>query len=269
MLKILFLFLSVFFTTDSTADDLVMKVVPLNNRFASELQPLISPFLENSERIVANRSSLIVKATPARQKEIKKLIDQLDSRLNNLTITVIQSNTESAESLNASANNRVNIRTSRPSSLPYRFRGRFANTESLNHSNSQQQIQTLDGKPAYIKIGQIHPVQNINIYPSGYGYPVISTNTQLIEASTGFMVTPRLSGKQVTLEVSPWSDKINNSGEFSTQSGHTTIRVRLGQWVEIGGTDQQSQHTRYGTLSHRYSTTDKSMKILIKVDKAQ
>lgn len=263
----LFLLISIFFVSASFADDLVMEVVPLNNRVASELQPLISPFLEDSERIIANHSNLIIKATPLRQKQIRRLIDQLDTRLNNLTVTVIQSRTKTAQMLNASANITLGFPRNNRSRLSTRFRGRFGNTEGLNQSDSQQQVQTLDGQPAYIKTGKTHPVETISIYHSDYGYPSISRNTQLIEASTGFMVTPRLSGKQVTLDISPWSDKINNNGTLSTQSGHTTIRVKLGQWVEIGGVDEQSQRSSYGTLSRNYSTENKSMKIIIKVEK--
>ena len=266
MFKIIFLFLSLFQSTLCIANNLVIEVVPLSNRFASDLQPLISPFLEDSELIIANRSSLIVKATPLRQKEIKKLIDQLDTRLINLTITVVQSKTQTAQALNASANINLNF-PNRRSKFSTEFQGRFGNTNDLSDSNSRQQVQTLDGKPAYIKTGKIHPVENISVYHSGYGYPAISRDTQLIEASTGFMVTPRLSGSQVTLDVAPWSDQMNNNGELSTQSGHTTIRVNLGQWVEIGGVDQHSQQSSNGTLSHAYSTANQNTKILIKVDK--
>lgn len=269
MLKLLFLLFAVFFSTPSIATQPVIKVIPLNNRSASELQQLISPLLENSEHIIANRSSLIIKASPSRQLEIKHLIKKLDTQLSNLSITVIQSNTRTAAALNASANVNLTIINNRSNNYSGRIHGHYANTEDLSNNDSQQKIHTLDGKPAYIKTGKIHPIQNISIYNSSFGYPVISNNTQLIEASTGFQVTPRLSGKQVILEVTPWSDKMNRNGVLSSQSGHTTIRVNLGEWIEIGGIEQQSQHNTNRVLSHAYSTNNKSMKILIKVEKAQ
>ncbi len=267
MPKILFLFLALAFSPSGTANNIAIEVIPLNNRLASDLQSLISPLLEESEQIIANRSSLIISATPERQKEIRKLIVQLDTRLESLTITVIQSKTQTAEALNASANVRLNYPADRIRNSSSLFRGHFGNTNSKNDSNTRQKIQTLDGKTAYIKIGKVQPIENIRLYYSEYGHPIISSNTELIEASTGFLVTPRLSGKQAILEVSPWSDKMDNTGSLSTQSGHTTIRVNLGQWVEIGGISEQSQSSATGTLSHAYSTENKNMKILIKVDK--
>ncbi len=269
MLKIIFILLSLFFSTFCIANESVMQVVPVNNRPASELQSLISPLLESSERIIASHSSLIIKATPSRQKELINLIEQLDTRLSNLSITVIQSKTKTAQALNSSAKIKLNFPANKPSNISVKARGRFASTEGLNNSESRQKIQTLDGKPAYIKTGKIYPVENISIYQSGYSYPVISSNTQLIEASTGFLVTPRLSGNQVTIEVTPWSDKMNNNGLINSQSGHSTIRVNLGQWVEIGGIDEHSQLSTNRTLSHAYSTVNKNMRILIKVEKSQ
>ncbi len=246
---------------------MVMEIIPLYNRPASELQPLISPMLEDSEYIIDNGSNLIVKATPVRLEEIKKLIIQLDARLNNLSITVIQSRTKTARILNAEANIHASIPFTRPSRFSGRFNGHFAQTDSLNNNDSTQIVNTLEGRPAYIKTGQVHPVQHLTIHDSGYGTSRISSTTQFIEATTGFLVNPRLTGEQVTIEVTPWSDKMNNRGNIETQGANTTIRVKLGEWVEIGGISEQSQNTRNGTLSHSYSTKNKNMRILIKVDK--
>lgn len=267
MLKILVILSSLFISSFCFAESLVMKVIPLNNRFAADIQPLISPFLEGSERIIANRSNLIVKASPSRQIEIKNLIERLDQRLQNLTISVIQSRSETAQSLNASLHfKRRRQLLNRPKN---NIQGRFANTEVFDDKNSQQSIQTLDGRPAYIKTGKIHPINRVRVSHSDFGHTTISSNTELIEATTGFMVTPRLSGSQVILEITPWSDKMNYNGILQTQRGHSTVRVSLGKWVEIGGIDEQSQQSAKSILSRTYSTRQKSMKILVKVERNQ
>jgi len=265
MLKILLLFLSLF--SISSANEAVMEVIPLHHRPASELIPLISPLLERSEHIIDNSSTLIVKASPARLEEIKLLISKLDTGLNNLSITVIQSKTQTAEDLNASVNFRLHIPLDNPSELSGRIRGRYANTEELNSNDSTQVIRTLEGQPAYIKTGGIHPVNNYTVSGWGYRYPAVSSNTQFIEATTGFAVTARLTGHQVTIGVSPWSDKMNNRGTIETQSASTILRVNLGEWVEIGNISESSQSTKSGYISHRYSTENSKTHILIKVEK--
>ena len=92
--------LLVMVSTFSFADS-VVEVVPVYNRPASEIQPLLLPLLESSDRIVANGDSLIVKTLPGRLQEITTLIRKLDNPLNNLLISVIQSRDTTAEQLNA------------------------------------------------------------------------------------------------------------------------------------------------------------------------
>jgi len=265
MLKILFLFLSLL--SISSANETAMEVIPLHNRPASELLPLISPLLGRSEHIIDNNSSLIVKASPARLEEIKLLISKLDKGLSNLSITVIQSKTKTAEELNASANIKLHIPLDHPSETSGRIRGRYGNTEELNSNDSTQVIRTLEGRPAYIKIGGIHPVNNYTISGWNRRYPDISSNTEFIEATTGFAVTARLTDKLVTIGVSPWSDTMNNRGVIETQSASTILRANLGEWVEIGNVSESSQTTKNGYISHRYSTKDTTTHILIKVEK--
>ncbi len=264
MLKRLFLLLSVF-SIASYANESVMEIIPLYNRPAFELQPILNPLLESSERIIANGSTLIIRATPRRLNELKGLIKQLDVPLNNLSITVLQTRTKTAHGLNASADIRLHFPARRSSKFSGQIGGRFAQTEGFKNSDSTQVVKTLDGQAATIRTGKIHPVQNFSIYDSGY--PTISSNTQFIEATTGFIVTPRLTGQQVTLQITPWSDRLNHSGTFDTHGANTTLRVNLGEWVEIGGVSEQSQRTRNGLLSHSYSTANDNLRILIKVEK--
>lgn len=267
MLRTLFIFLCLFSTT-CFASESAMEVIPLYNRPASELQPLIRPLLEENERVIANGSKLIVKASPARLIEIKNLLKNLDTQLVNLNITVLQSRVRTASDLNAAANIRLHIPIDHPSKISGKVRGRFAQTEGAMNTESTQQIRTLEGSPARIKTGNVYPIHNVQVYDSGFGHPSVSSNTQLIEASTGFIVTPRLTGKQVTMNISPWSDKLHNNDHIDTQSANTTIRVNLGEWVEIGGVDEHSQSYSSGIFSRSYSTDNDNLHILIKVEKS-
>ncbi|MCK4841204.1 MAG: hypothetical protein KAT04_04900 [Methylococcales bacterium] len=268
MLKWLLLCL-LLFNMSCYANESTIEVIPLHNRSSLELQSILTPMLEDSERIIANRSNLIIKATPARQQEIKELIEKLDTVLNNLSITVIQSRTKTAQQLNASAKLRVNIPIDHPAKSSTHIKGYFAQTAGLSKSDSTQVVKTLEGQTAYIRVGNIHPIQNTHYYDSPYGQHSISSNTQYIEATTGFRVIPRLTADadQVILDITPWSDKMTRNGQIETQGGHTTIRVNLGEWVEIGGFSENSQLSEKGSFSRTYSSSNKNMHILIKVEK--
>ena len=118
----------------------------------------------------------------------------------------------------------------------------------------------MDGVPAHIKVGNIYPIQNF----SGYGYP---TTTQLTEATTGFEVIPRLAGQQVILSVAPWSDKMNGQGQIETQNAQSTIRINLGEWVELGGVGENTSNSSNGTFTNTRQTGERQMHILVKVER--
>ncbi|MFU8787919.1 MAG: secretin N-terminal domain-containing protein [Methylobacter sp.] len=225
------------------AANTTIEVIPLSHRPASELLPLLMPLFGDSAQLIDNGSNLLVKTRPERLAEIKAIIRQLDVRQSNLLITVVQSQQATADKLNAIASTGM--------------RGYVYQTQDKQADENTQTIRTLEGVPAYIKAGNIYAQQNF----SGYGYPVVTEQT---EATTGFSVTPQLVGQQVMLSVSPWSDKMNRQGHIETQNAQSTLRINLGEWVELGGTGEiRSDSTRV----NRRQTADKRTRILIKVDR--
>lgn len=240
------------------ANDTVLEVIPLFHRPAVEVQSLLAPLLAPEDRVIDNGSSLIVKTHPAKLAEIRSIIQKLDTRLNNLVISVLQTSNKTAAELNAE----IAVSAS-PNSID--MRGMLGNTDDLKNRQHHQKLRTLEGQPAHIKVGEVRPVQNYSVYDSGFGSSV-NTNTQMMEASSGFAVTPRLSGTQVMLDVEPWSDQFQQNGSIQTQSARTTLRANLGEWVEIAGnTDTEQSETR-GFNSFNQSTSKHILRILIKVD---
>ena len=245
-----------------------MEVIAVNNRPASEVKELLAPLLQPGDVVVANGANLIIKTSPERLHEIQKIITNLDTPLENLIITVVQGRNISADEFNAAANFRARISTRDSYRDPVQLDARVRQTRGQTISDNTQTLRTLDGQPAHIKVGDVNPVQNIQYHRSRYGYPAISTHTQLIETSTGFAVTPRLTGiNQVILDISPWSDQMDNNRQISTQGAHTTLRAELGEWIEIGGNIENSQSNTRGILSEVRSTQTRNMHILIRVDK--
>lgn len=265
--KIIIPLLLLFSLTCSAAQS-VMEVVPLSNRPSSEVQPLIAPLLDPSDTVVANGFSLIIKTTPARLAEIKALVKKLDIALTNLSIRVVQSKDKTADQLNAGIGVDVIIPFHNPGAVAGQVTGQIQQNQQHFSNNSEQVLRTIEGKPAYIKLGGNYPVRYTNVYDYGYGQHAVASTTQYIEATTGFAVLPRLNGEQVTLEVSPWSDQMNNNGTIETQSAQTTLTTKLGQWVEIGSINEQSQSTNSGLLNAGQASGQNVTHILVQVEKA-
>lgn len=272
---ILTLLLLLFMVPAITLAESVVEVISVYNRPASEIQPLLMPLLENTDQIVSNGDSLIVKTTPERLQTITNLIRKLDNPLNNLLITVIQSRDTTAAQLNAGIGFEINVQN--PADPSGRIGGNhnpfegsiYGHNSKINRTNNNrntQTIRTLDGATAHIKAGNSYPVTNYQIYPGGYGYPGVAQSTQYIEATTGFSVTPRLVGQQVVLDVSPWSDTLNTQGQFQTQEAQMSIRANLGEWVDLGGVDEIGQSSGNTPLAYNRQSGQNRLHILVKVD---
>jgi hypothetical protein len=250
--KLLILIFITALSSSVLASDTIIEVIPLINRPASEIVPLLNPLVDNGTQLIDNGSNILVKTAPYRLTEIKAIIKQLDARQSNLLITVIQSNQTNADELNAAASARLNDQ----SKSGVQVIGHIYQTQDKNSDQNTQTIRTLEGVPARIIIGNAYPRQNF----SAYGYP---TTTEFTEATTGFEVTPKLVGQQVILSVAPWSDKMNGRGQIETQNAQATIRINLGVWVELGGVNEDSNSTYANTRQ-----IDKNqMHILVKVDR--
>lgn len=273
--KLLSLIFIILLYNISFAAETIIEVIPLFNRPASEILPLLSPLLEDTDRVIADGSSLLVKTTPERLGDIIMLIDKLDTPLNNLIITVIQSRHTTAKELNAAARINLNLPRNERLQSSGRITGHYYQTEDQNSDESTQTIRTLEGNTAHITVGKTYPIQNVQIYNSGYGYPAVSTTTEFIDATTGFAVTPRLveqnpslAEQQVVLDVSPWSENVNVQGQIETRGAQSTIRINLGEWVELGGIDENSYSSTNGNLTTIRQTGQNNRHILVKVEKA-
>ena len=241
------------------ADDAVMDVIPLQNRPAAELVDLLAPMLEKTDKVIADGPNLIVKTTSDRLESILVMINRLDVRVNNLAITVIQNSSKTASELNAET-----AMLTSPSQI--RMHGMNADTRDVN-SSQRMQLHTMDGHAAYIKIAKLKQQQQVNVYGSmGYNNSSIGSYSQTQEASSGFAVTPRLTGQEVVLDIEPWSENFQHGVNMDTQAAHTTLRANLGEWIEIAGnaTDNQSAVSGMNTFNH--STHKNNFRILIKVD---
>lgn len=230
------------------ASETVLEVLPLFNRSASELLPLLRPALDDSDLLVSDGRQLVVKTSPERLGQLKRLLQQLDKPQQNLLITVLQGVQLSAEQLNNRA-----IRTYQTQE--------FA-------KDSTQILRTLSGSPAYIKIGQAYPVQKVQISQDRYGYPNVSTRTEYQPVSTGFAVVPQLLGQDVLLDIAPWSDTWHRNGQIQTQGTQARITAKLGEWVELGEVNSSIDGEGNKNLAHIWQTSDDERRILLKVELA-
>lgn len=247
-----------------------MATLPLHHRQADEVVELLRPLLEPGEVIVPNRFSLIVRASPQRIAEIRELLRQLDKRPHRLIIHVRQSGVTSAEELNAAARAQGRIDAGDFSDSRVRIQGQIRRGDTRESEDSTQQIQTLEGSPARIALGISRAVPApSSVFITRGGRAVVAPGLQYQDLTTGFAVLPRLTGAgEAQLEISPWSDTADPRylGGVRTREAMTSVQVRLGEWVEIGGQTTGQTGEQDQLLGHAYRTSRENVGILLMVE---
>ncbi|BBL70493.1 hypothetical protein MoryE10_10990 [Methylogaea oryzae] len=245
-----------------------LEVIPLNHRFAEEMAPLLRPLLAPGDVLVPSGTQLIVQTSPERLAQIRQLLQSLDKSSHRLMITVRQGGNLSREALDAEAGLQGGMSLDGSGQPSLRVRGHFGQTDGEESRNAEQRVQTLEGAPAQIQFGASRPatVQVIDVHGNrvtaapGIGYQDITT---------GFAVVARLIGDgNVRVDVTPWSARPDpfDSRNVRNQQASASLQARLGEWVIVGGQNNEQSAQQSQWLGHRYATWSERDTVAIKVE---
>lgn len=263
------------------AEEVVLEVLTLKYRSAEEILPIVRPFVERQGTVSGMNNRIIVRTTPANLAELRRLLEDLDRAPRRLLITVRQSTDRSEEGSRASLGGelgggrgrifRPEDRSDKGAMVEYRqgesaLRAKVYGTRSTETGGETQQIQVLEGRSAYIQVGQTLPVSQRQAVISG-GKVVVYDTTAYQDATRGFYVLPRISGDTVTLEINPQRNTPGRRpGEINVQQISTVVSGRLGEWLEVGGIDQESRAEGSGTVYSTRSLSADRRQVLLKVE---
>src|SRR5687768_6500009 len=237
------------------AQPTVLEVIPLRYRAAQEVIPIIQPLLPREGSVSGLQSQLVVRTTPANLEEIKRVLASIDVAPRQLLITVRQdadtARSRSQAEVSGSVGGeqgRVTVpgsRETRGGNIVLRegddrVRANVQESESTASDRNTQTVRVLEGREAYVSVGQSVPARERQVRRSAVGGQVVEQvveGTQYRDVATGFYVVPRITGDRVTLDVSPQRESVSRRvpGVVNVQSMNTTVSGRLGEWMEIGG----------------------------------
>ncbi|RON08666.1 secretin [Pseudomonas brassicacearum] len=240
------------------------EVVQLNNRTSADLLPVAQNFIGRDGKVSAYGNQLIVNAEPDKIDELKTLIAQLDTVPKRLLITV-----------DTNENNQQNNADQQTQIITY-------STDS--REGGIQQVQTSEGTPALIQVGQSVPLtttqtdayaalpnqSNTSGQPQNLpnNYAHLQSQTQYRNVTQGFYVTASVTGDIVHLAISTNRDRMSQERPdvVNVQSTDTTVSGRLGEWITLAGVNRQTQADKQ-RLSRSYSTQGRDdMTLRVKVD---
>ncbi|MGI4839611.1 MAG: secretin N-terminal domain-containing protein [Janthinobacterium lividum] len=226
------------------------QVLQLNNRTSDELLPVARDFLGQDGKVSAYGNQLIVNAPPDKIDALRSLLGQLDVAAKRLLISVDTSDSNNAGGTGYSVNGQG--------------QGRVINYGTANRTGGVQQVQASEGVPALIQTGESVPLTTTQ--PDAYGRP--QAQTQYRNVTQGFYVTASVTGDIVHLSISTNNDRMSERSPdvVKIQSTDTQVSGRLGEWITLGGINEQSQLNRQG-YTRNYATQGRNdMTLRVKVD---
>jgi hypothetical protein len=264
-LRLLALLLACLLGSQGVLADYPIEVITLKSRPVDEVLPIVRPFAGGDGSVTGTGNHLIVKASPERLRDIRRLLEEIDLPPHRLLIIL---ETTGRDTTNASGyaasvdiksgDNRASINS--PGRAGDRTQGSISAHASQGKTTNhrEQQVQALEGYPAFIRTGLSSPSQERRPgLRSGkpYNHQYIGSGTE----TGGFYVLPRLSGDFVTLKILQQNDRTGwNPNTLHSQQTGTVVRGKLGEWIELGGIHssvegKRSGIARSGTASATYS----------------
>jgi hypothetical protein len=265
------------------------EIINLKSRTAEQVLPQLRPFIEPGGALSGMNSQIFLRASDANRRQIKELLVAIDQPPRRLLITVRQDAEQAASARGGevsgsvgSGSVRIESRRTivggsgtevrrgddrRKSPWDDVVRGQVYDSRSAGSGRVSQQIQVVEGGRAFINAGTSVPVplRQAVLTPGG---AIVSESVVYRDIGSGFYAEPQLAGDRVTLTISPTHDTPANLGPGSAniQRMSTTVSARLGEWMEIGGVNQEQAGDQDGTM--RYSTRGVrgTRRVLLKVE---
>jgi len=241
-----------------------LEIISLRHRPLEQVLPALQPLLEAGGTLSGMGDQLFLRASRANREQIRQALAAIDVPARRLLIRVSQDrqavSREQGGGISgqvvfdrhgrivqpAAGNGGTRIEVRRGDSV---IVGEAGDWRGSGSSGSTQAVQVIDGGRALIHVGQSLPVPLPHAGCGRHG-AVLSETVVYRDLGQGFYAQPRLVGERVTLEISPQSDlpAWRGHGGSDAQRLTTTVSGRLGEWIELGGSGQQADFSRQGTL---------------------
>lgn len=246
-----------------------LTVIDLKHRRAEELIPVLQPLLEQGGALSGQDYKLFVRTSSANLAQLRSAVEQLDKQPRQMLVSVRRSTARDIQREEASASGTlrtgdgaisVNERPRSNSGTTVRAGERNLRTENSSISS----VSVLEGNAAFISTGNTVPIVTA-VAVGGGRRPFVGGVVEHRDLQRGFMVTPRVNGDQVILDISQQDERVAGDG-IQSQSLETQVSGRLGTWIQLGGVSETSTRTDSGILKRNYSTGGNELSIWVKVE---
>ncbi len=232
-----------------------LYTIELNNRSAEEMIPVLRPMLSPQSGLSGQGYLLLLRGSEEDYQRVQGILQRLDSAPQQLVIHVRQGGGGDTLRYGGEVGRDGGVRVYGDSSR---------RDEAIG-----QRVMALEGQWARIAAGHQVPITNQQITRDRHG-TTIQRSTEYRDVTSGFEVRPQVSGDQVRLDIRTSRNRLASRphGAIETQGIDTSITVRLGEWVTIGGINESSDHSGIGTIYATRGSSASSGTIQLRVELA-
>ncbi len=221
-----------------------LEVFPLHYRTAEELLPLLRPMLSERAALSGQGKQILIRANANEMAELLNAIRALDQPPVSLRVSVrhrLQApGTHSAEGVRQ----------------PPR---RIYSNRHVDANRRIQQVQVAAGESAYLDLGESMQVPTLKQDRSGNQSAGIR-HKRLVR---GFHVRPQVHEGEVVMQVRYQYDEPDpqQQGAIRHQAFVTQLRGSLGEWITLGGVQEQRRSAR-GEVLYRNARRGRDLELV-------
>lgn len=247
-------------------ENLTLYTFNMRHRPAEVMVDTLIPLLAPNGRISASGNTLILKTTSANFNELVLLLEELDTPLQQLLISVRQSQRGNLNSGGLSTQGGITRGRVRVDGKPLDKRDFSSNTSVhkktyTTKSHSNYQLRAVEGEPVYIQSGQEVPIH------SRYSIDgQTAQQTHYKNVTSGFYVTAFVHDNTVTLHINSRSNQLNGNN-IDTRELSTQLNANIGEWIELGAVTDTNDSTQRGVIHYQAGAKRDDASMQIKVEK--
>jgi type II secretory pathway component GspD/PulD (secretin) len=261
-----------------------LDIISLQHRTPEQVLPALRPLVGDGAALSGANNRIFIRGDAAVRAAVKQAVAAIDTPLRSLMISVRQDNDDSLGRDGAALSGSVrsgSVTAGVPDDgragavveqrgADGRVAARVWSTRGDASDRLSQRVQVVEGGAAFIQIGQSIPLSfsQQTVTPGG---AIVTQGTEYRDIGSGFYAVPRVSGDQVTLDISPQKESLSDTqyGEIRSARLVSTVRGRLGEWMELGSSGYTEQLAERGVT--RYGTRDaqQQRRVWVKVDVVQ
>ncbi|MCP3688357.1 MAG: hypothetical protein GY784_08080 [Gammaproteobacteria bacterium] len=229
--------------------EIKLETIELEHRLASDVLPTVQAFLPSNSTARAHKNLIIIKADNVVINEVRELIKQLDTPLQRINITLV--NTDQNLAGRQKTNIDFGIAVNDGGDVSVNAGVNHWSTKESRNRDQQYRAQGLTDNPITISMRQDTPQQDQLIFVGPFGHGV-ETNTTYISLDNGFQAVARLlAEQQVQVDIHPFFSALSrSSGSISQSQAITSLVGPLGQWIELGYIGKQENIDSIGTRTY-------------------